>query len=276
MAKHFDYCAFWTDAQTHWNRPVHWSRQHFSCQVRPHISRPSTIPGVRTARKQREVKAASFPAHRAKAIAAIRNAADDLATLLAESRFRAPLAGIWPPSAPQDVARTFSRGLNSELSAAQLALAWARSPKTYIDQFKRSAWDAESAIRSVVAQLELRPDVAEHTYEWALNKLRRSATAVESAAVPRAPKAEPPELSTTTPPAPPGEPRAATPNPPAERTETLKHEPEGAGVAARNRWFREQNEAKGARDIPFSGYNPRQVERHDERATGRNLPRWYG
>ncbi len=168
MAKGFDYAAMWSiakDAHDAVNALVTAIHQLPYRPIAPWAIR-NPPPGCH---KKWEDALKTLPERRAKAADAIRNAAENLARLLTEDRYVAPIAGVWPPSAPK-LTSHLSIGLKTAESAAHATPAW--KDDAYIDQPKRYAVSAESALKMVIAELERRPEIAEMAYQRQVEKLQ--------------------------------------------------------------------------------------------------------
>ncbi|MBN2580958.1 MAG: hypothetical protein JXB10_18385 [Pirellulales bacterium] len=168
MAKDFDYGALWCLAQDALDAVNDLMGAIFRLQRPPLAPGAVLNPRPHTLEKRR-IELKTLPERRAKAVDAIRKAGEKLIALLAEDRFIAPVGGVWPPSAPE-IARRLSNGLEMAASAARAVSAW--KDNAYIDKTKRYAVDSESMLRTVVAELERRPEVAELAYQRQVGKLR--------------------------------------------------------------------------------------------------------
>jgi hypothetical protein len=168
MAEEFDYGALWSIAQDALNEVNALTGAILQLPSAP-LSPWAIHNPPRGAHEKWQAKLKTLPERRARAADAIRKAAEKLAKLLVEDRFIAPVAGVWPPSAPE-IARRVSSGLGMAAGAARAVIAW--KDDAHIGQFKSSAVSAQSMLQAVIAELERRADVAELAYQGRVEKLR--------------------------------------------------------------------------------------------------------
>jgi hypothetical protein len=160
----FDYCTTWKDV---WD--VLGAVKALNSAILSLPRRPDPFAAIRypLARNIRQSQEPAYPGAVARATEAMRKAAIALDRLLSEDRFTAPLAQVWPPSAPKDLANRLSLALNCGLQVARRVMGLVR----HVGGAELSAADVVSMLERALADMEQRRDVAGFAYQWKLKKL---------------------------------------------------------------------------------------------------------
>ena len=130
------------------------------------------IPGLAPAFRhgKRHPQPADYAEQCEKALSAIRRAASDFFALLAEDRFVEPLANVWPPSAPRELAFQFSHAL---VSARSFCFATRDSDDKKLSGQTENLYWGRVGVQLVLRDLERQPDLAERAYQRVRDELRR-------------------------------------------------------------------------------------------------------
>ncbi|NLF09473.1 MAG: hypothetical protein GX594_16055 [Pirellulaceae bacterium] len=169
MAEGFDYGALWNIARDALDA-VNALTSAIIGNARPPLVHPSAVRNPSKAYCEKywaELK--TLPERRAKAGEAIRKAAEKLDKLLAEDRYVAPLAGVWPPHSPKITGR-LSYSLKMAKADAHTVADW--KDDAHINQSKRSAVNAQYTLQAIVTELERRPEIAKMAYQRRVDKLQ--------------------------------------------------------------------------------------------------------
>jgi hypothetical protein len=169
MAGDFDYSSLWEDARDVLDMldALSIAMDQFR-HLRESYSIPGLVPAFRHGK--RHPQPADYAEQCEKALSAVRKAASDFFALLAEDRFVEPLANVWPPSTPGELAFQFSHAL---VSARSFCFATRDSDDKKLSGQKQNLYLARCGVQSVLRELERRPDLAERAYQRARDKLWR-------------------------------------------------------------------------------------------------------
>jgi hypothetical protein len=174
MADDFDYASLWNLAQEASDAlaPFQQAGMRLSLLNPERYYRPGLPPAFRHGKQPLPV---DYAKRYKGAVDEFRETAGVAGGLLAEERFAAPLAGVWPPSASRDLTMMFSAALNEATRGAEAVARHyaAASPGDKRPPPLPPLGMGLLGLPSVIAQLEQRPEVKEHAYQRGLSKLQR-------------------------------------------------------------------------------------------------------